>query len=253
MPPPPPTTTRTIILLLAIATLVVPGQSQPSTEFLWRKLVELPTATLQQGFMPSYVDFDRDILLNINVSFACRRDIRKSLEAFRNRQTWAFDMFNAWGKFPPSGVVSGTLTDYGDYDQCLALDPTRSQIDKAALERQYCLVDVSVPMPTQPKIHNLFSKAQILPTNISAEDVELHRRLSNTNNTTTIFGHFEEQSAVFFYANIRVGICLPASCLEEDIVPVAAKYSSNLGLQLKHAKCEKPTPWTPDFVQIVAM
>jgi hypothetical protein len=32
-------------------------------------------------------------------------------------------MYNSWGKFPPSGIIEGTVTNFGDYNQCLAIKP----------------------------------------------------------------------------------------------------------------------------------
>jgi hypothetical protein len=46
-------------------------------------------------------------------------------------------LFDTWGKFPPKGILEGTVTDFGDYDQCLAIEP-----NEVIRESQYCLIDI---------------------------------------------------------------------------------------------------------------
>ncbi len=53
-------------------------------------------------------------------------------------------MLNSWGKFPPSAIFKGTVADFADYDQCLAIKPNEL-IGKS----QYCFINISrVPQGT---------------------------------------------------------------------------------------------------------
>lgn len=151
-------------------------------------------------------------------------------------------MFNAWGRFPPAGILEGTLTDYGDYDQCLG-------IDQAPLQSEYCLVDVSVPMPPMPSSHNYFQKTRVL------QDYEtmVNTSLAATFLNDTIYRHFADRSWAFFYASIRVGICLPRSCSRHDIGAMANASLARSGLEVAGVRCETRDKWRPNFVQIVAM
>ncbi|OTF74757.1 hypothetical protein BLA29_010211 [Euroglyphus maynei] len=68
------------------------------------------------------------------------------------RKLWATKLFNSWSQsLVPSGFISGTITDYGDYDQCLSIDPEQS----SPIISKYCLVEFEWPIPSiRPIDHN---------------------------------------------------------------------------------------------------
>jgi hypothetical protein len=55
------------------------------------------------------------------------------MNAFTNLEDWSYQMYNSWGKFPPSGIIEETVTDFDDYDQCLAIQP-----NEVIGKSQYC-------------------------------------------------------------------------------------------------------------------
>ncbi len=73
-----------------------------------------------------------------SVSKECRKSISQSLVAFENLEDWLCQMYNSWAKFPPTGILKGTVTDFGDYDQCLDIEP-----NEVIGKPQYCLIDIS--------------------------------------------------------------------------------------------------------------
>ncbi len=87
-------------------------------------------------FLPPYLSFDKLILqtpLELNFSLSsshhhqllsqpCQRSLQQALEALADRQSWAVELFNSWAQaYPPTGAASGTLSDLGEFDQCLDL------------------------------------------------------------------------------------------------------------------------------------
>ena len=131
-------------ILIFIAAIVFASTKTSSTDqspdYLWKRLVNMPTSVFESVFLPNYIDFHGDILQSEALSDDCKSDLYSALTALRLRQTWAVKLFNSWAKFPPPGLSRGTLTDFGDYDQCLGADV-------GAVVPQYCLLDIAAPMP----------------------------------------------------------------------------------------------------------
>ncbi|KAH9388432.1 hypothetical protein TYRP_023498 [Tyrophagus putrescentiae] len=113
--------------------------TENSDRYLWSDLVAVPTAVFERAFLSTYVDFEtvlkQTTLYNSTetnvtnndqttekyskseifaISPDCQRSLRFTLTAFKARQTWAVKMFSSWGRLPPAGMASGTLTNLGD-------------------------------------------------------------------------------------------------------------------------------------------
>jgi hypothetical protein len=86
---------------------------------------------------------------SVNISRECESRILDTLKALKNLEDWSFKMYNSWGKFPPSGILDGTVTDFGDYDQCLAIKP-----NEVIGKSQYCLIDISFQLPKMKKVYS---------------------------------------------------------------------------------------------------
>jgi hypothetical protein len=115
-------------------------------------------------------------------------------------------MYNSWGKFPPAGILDGTVTDFGDYEQCLSIEP-----NEVIGESQYCLIDISLPLPEPMPIHqNLFHRVNVLPqyVNRSRNDV---------------FFKLAEDASFFYWINPKLGICVPNKCSINDVKTIARK------------------------------
>lgn len=56
-------------------------------------------------------------------------------------------MLDASGK-PPSGILEGTLTDFGSFEECLGvkIDRNNSEGQLAALEGRYCVMDIKAAL-----------------------------------------------------------------------------------------------------------
>ena len=121
-----------------------------------------------------------------------------------------FYSFNSWAKFPPSGTLAGTLTDFGDYDQCLSVD---------ILPAQYCLVDISIPMPPMPKFHNYYQQSKVLPNIAELPSNSTVQYLANG----TVYHALSDASSIFYYAYIQIGTCMPVQCTKDDIRNISSK------------------------------
>jgi len=199
-----------IFVPFCFATPTIITTPQSDDTFVWNDLLNVSTEAFQSAFLPNYVDFRRDVLgLESTVSTPCKTALYLALNSLTTRQYWAVKLFNSWAKFPPSGTMRGTLTDFGDYDQCLS-------IESAAISPQYCLVDIAIPMPKpMPESHNYHHKAKVLP-HTERELARLsHENLVHLSNGS-FYQYLADVSSVFYYAYIQIGICLPEQCEAHD-------------------------------------
>ncbi len=146
------------------------------------------------------------IIDSANITKECVSSIFDTLKALNNSDYWSYKMYNSWGKFPPAGILDGTATDLGDYDQCLAIEP-----NQVIGESQYCLIDISIPLPEPMPIHqNIFHKVNVLPE-------YLNRSKYN------VFVKFSEDAAMFYWIYLKLGICTPNKCTQNDVKAIARK------------------------------
>lgn len=172
-------------------------------------------------FLPSYVTFERLLEYSNStdtistLSDQCQKSLQQALEALSSKENWAVELFNSWaGSFPPTGALSGTLTDLGDFDQCLGLT------DSAAISTQYCLLQYSLPMPRpRPKHHNLYHQT---PNLLPSGGIGNNNRQNYLKNGS-IYRKLEQVSSLFYYTNLQIAICLPATCSPEDVNTFASK------------------------------
>ncbi len=162
------------------------------------------TKLYQQKYLSTNVQYFDAILKTTNISKECESSILDTMKALNNLEDWSHQMYNSWGKFPPSGFLSGTFADFGDYDQCLAIGP-----NEVIKESQYCLIDISLPLPKPMPIHqNFFHKVNVLPEFIN----------KSSNNA---FVKFSEDASFFYWFHIRLGICTPNKCTQNEVQAMA--------------------------------
>ena len=171
----------------------------------WGKLINA-TKLYQQKYLSTNVQYFDAILKTTNISKECESSILDTMNAFNNLEDWSHQMYNSWGKLPPSGFLSGTFADFGYYDQCLAIRP--NQVIK---ESQYCLIDISLPLPKPMPIHqNIFHRVDVLPQFVN----------KSGNN---VFVKLSKDASFFYWVYIRLGICSTIKCSQKDVKTLAEK------------------------------
>jgi hypothetical protein len=174
----------------------------------WFELINYYESILNAKYFNEIID-------STNITKECVSSISGSLIALNNSVYWSFKMYNSWGKFPPTGIMGGTITDFGDYDQCLSIEP-----NQMIGESQYCLIDISIPLPNpMPIHHNMFHKVDVLLQSIN----------KSSNN---VFDKFSEEASIFYWVNPKIGICAPKKCALNDIKAISEK-----GKLFKTNKC----------------
>lgn len=104
----------------------------------------------------------------------------------------------------PSGLLSGTFTALGNYDQCLSIHSSDYDIGG-----KYCLLKIR---PTLPK------KKKVIP--FKDRIINLNNSLLNIKWIDEIF---VKNLHYFYYYYIMIGICVPSTCDESDIKIIAEK------------------------------
>ncbi|XP_075736091.1 nose resistant to fluoxetine protein 6 isoform X3 [Rhipicephalus microplus] len=147
---------------------------------------------------------------DVGIDIRCAQSLLKIVFGLRKLEKWAFKQKNdlsttAMAKKlldsigrPPSGILDVTMSDYGDYDQCLeVVSLTRSGDED--FRGQHCNIQVEHPhIPALTK-HAIARLPQILKEDSVYKDV----LLTYTRLQTSIA--------------VRVGICVPSTCSKDDV------------------------------------
>ena len=103
----------------------------------------------------------------------------------------SFQVLESSGRLP-IGLLSGTITNFGDYDQCLS---TSGLIDESTpVYGQYCFVNIRPPLPPVGHVVNLNGSAY--------ENSWVNQKI----------GRFARM-----YGRIANGLCIPSTCSKEEM------------------------------------
>ena len=110
-------------------------------------------------------------------------------------------------RIPFSGLFLGTISDFGEYDECLAIKETLPS--GAHVRGQYCLIRVSLRLPPKPEKLSFFS-----PT----------LDLKGTPLSDTFWTNIEKNVNLFYIARgLRFGLCFPDTCSARDLNEISSK------------------------------
>ncbi len=120
---------------------------------------------------------------------------------WREEKIFAFiSVIDAMGKFP-SGFLEGTVTNLGDFDECIDIDVPFE--DEMSFRGKYCLFYMTPELPPKPTI-------------IKHSDQVFN--LSGTQAEGTFFEYISNSSSgVYSVKHFRIGICVPSICRNEEI------------------------------------
>ncbi|XP_054919893.2 O-acyltransferase like protein-like isoform X1 [Dermacentor andersoni] len=170
---------------------------------------------------------------DVGIDIRCAQSLLKIVFGLRKLEKWAFKLLDSIGR-PPSGILDVTMSDYGDYDQCLeVVSLTRSGDED--FRGQHCNIQVEHPhIPALTK-HAIARLPQILKEDSVYKDV----LLTYTRLQTSIA--------------VRVGICVPSTCSKEDVFKMLNPAVANLKLGVSVAECETKGIVTLTEEQLVAI
>ncbi|KAG9510270.1 hypothetical protein GZH46_01194, partial [Fragariocoptes setiger] len=137
--------------------------------------------------------------------------------AVRGLKPWSLMLLDSWAKLAP-GVLQGTQSEFGDYDECLAISSEPSDEVPTIIRGQYCLADVVFPKPPRAFVA---SNARTNNNKVQErEPIQLRQRLLDFSKVSPYNGTIFQHTANFFHMlyvdPIRVGICLTTQVKAES-------------------------------------
>ncbi|XP_054710310.1 nose resistant to fluoxetine protein 6-like [Uloborus diversus] len=210
---------------------------------------------------------------DLKVSDQCQKQVFKLLIGLSNIKTWAFScVFEELVKSTTEiklskietkqakklkllnftfidasakiidGMLTGTLSNLGEYDQCInikATDDRRGRnFGKVMFTGQYCALDIRPPLPPKKMYYKLNDVVDVLK-NFSQGD--------------NVINEAAKSSQFFNFLAMRYGICVPSGCTAEDIQGLLNKVEEDTALSIKVRRCElkEENKYTPLIIGVM--
>ena len=171
-------------------------------------------------------------------------------------------MLESCGKFPPSGLLEGTFTDLGRYDECLDVEdvlPTGDGLVATRMSAQYCSLIMRPPLPPRQPFHTFCNR---IPALLHLSSVDSVRRASSLLTLPSnwcplcqALRWLGQNAQYLYYTPLRVGVCTPVQCSTQDVQTMAAEFASwfNMSAQVLNMKCDNRRQGDAGYVQLFAM
>ncbi|XP_054163306.1 nose resistant to fluoxetine protein 6-like [Oppia nitens] len=183
-----------------------PNETDDNVLLVWHQLINDLSDRLWDKILPFVAKSQHQIT---NISQDCTGSLFKTILSFKKQELWAVKFMDSMGKLP-SGFLEGTVTSFGNVDECLDIDVPDDGYDEA-FHGKYCWLYLRPELPRKPDIvrHN----QQIF-------------NLSGTPAEGTVFEHISEVfSGIYSVGAIRQGICIPSNCRRDDITPFLVQFT----------------------------
>ncbi|XP_022258231.1 nose resistant to fluoxetine protein 6-like [Limulus polyphemus] len=164
--------------------------------------------TIMKHLLPSMLR----ITSKVHISSPCLSRLLKMVISVRQLKSWAIRMLDASGK-PFSGLLDGTLTDFGSYEECLNIIVKVEKRKRELFRGKYCLLEIipNLPLETEQLEHGLHE---------------------------TLLQDLAGMSGYLSFLHHTVGVCIPSTCTAEDLANVA-RAVADLKFQVSVPHCEQ--------------
>lgn len=136
------------------------------------------------------------------VSQQCVQGLARVAAALNDGQDWAYRFIDSSAK-TPAGLLDGTVSSFGDYDECLDI---RTPADEPDLQGKHCLLKFSAG--------SLFNQKN--------ESGSLSQIASEVRNALYLFDTF----------TLNLGVCVPSACDANDLRILLSRRLVNSVLKL---------------------
>ncbi|RWS15985.1 nose resistant to fluoxetine protein 6-like protein [Dinothrombium tinctorium] len=157
--------------------------------------------------LPFALEYQQD---RVNTTPRCSNSMLNFGAAMREKTSWAFKFLDSMGKIP-SGLLEGTLSDFGNFDQCLDAEVTTEVswigVQPILYKGSYCLVEIEPPLP---KIKDRLKYETVV---LNYTNTELH---------TTFFNRWATYVHDYYSYPIAIGMCMPSTCTAKEVEKVMA-------------------------------
>ncbi|XP_042904392.1 nose resistant to fluoxetine protein 6 [Parasteatoda tepidariorum] len=201
------------------------GNNSNST-LKWPVIQEMFQKALDETLsMSTLMEINR-MLEELHLSSDCTESLVKIMFGLRKTKRWAIHMVDSSGKLP-SGILEGTVMDFGSYDECLKI---RFNDSSLSFRGQYCMVGYSSPLISPFSPNSSSGKKYIDSYGYPPEWIA--KEIINA-------GGYLKRVAFW------LGTCVPSTCSQEDMTKLLSQVTKPLGMKVSIADCqiEKPNPW----------
>lgn len=167
----------------------------------FHKLEEM-LETLSKSISESGLPFMIRMFEGLNISSSCIRSGILFLRDLRQLRGWPFKLIDSFGK--ASGILSGTIWIYGDYDQCLNTE-AQTKNSNEIIHGKYCAVNFMIPGVNYNNIKEKF------------ENTKMFKFLEDVLKPFKVNQVFTERK---YFAQIRLDICIPSKCSRKDVTNI---------------------------------
>lgn len=169
---------------------------------------------------------------NLPISAGCTKAYMRFMSDLMRVKLWAMKMVDATSKLP-AGVLEGTFTDYGSFDECLEIVvPLKNGSED--FRGRYCAAEVS---PLLPPVLRNYSFARQLPENPF----------------DTLGKQFVKSSSNLHYLKFRFGVCIPSACSIDDLRGIFPGVLNVTFLNVHVSKCYVKEDIKFDAIHIVVI
>ncbi|XP_013786673.1 uncharacterized protein LOC106470654, partial [Limulus polyphemus] len=163
-----------------------------------------------------------------NLSGSCYASMLKMFLGFRSLKAWAFRMLDASAKFGP-GILDGTTTDFGSYDECLNIIVSNKRSKKEDFRGNYCTLKLK---PTFP--------SPLAPLDTKLQD--------------TVLGEIKEALIFLSSLNYFFGLCVPSTCSAEDVEKlVKAAFQDVVQVTVPHCEVKTKTKLNAEQIGVLSL
>ncbi|GIY48493.1 nose resistant to fluoxetine protein 6 [Caerostris extrusa] len=179
-------------------------------------------------------------VINIVDASSLSKDCVQSLSRYASDlidvRAWAMKMFDSTSKLP-SGILEGTLSELGSYDQCLNVEvPFKN--GSMDLQGQYCGVEIDRILPKIP--FNFYLG-----------------KTPKTDPLASVGKLIEDMGSIFFYSKFRFGVCVPSKCTQQDMQRMALEgilmLQKELKMNVSMKQCYSKTPLVFEPIHIAVI
>ncbi|GBN98401.1 Nose resistant to fluoxetine protein 6 [Araneus ventricosus] len=172
------------------------------------------------------------LIENVNISAGCLSSLMKYAVSLKEIKVWAMKMLDSTAKIP-SGIFEGTVTEFGAFDQCLAI-LVKNKKGFEDFRGQYCSVEAIPSLGPRPKDLNIAKKSHI-------------------DSNESIMKEIEGKIFAFYQLTHRFGICVPSTCSAGDLQMLGAQVVKPLNYGIRVSSCLVSEEIQVETIHIVSL
>ncbi|KFM80995.1 hypothetical protein X975_05617, partial [Stegodyphus mimosarum] len=129
----------------------------------------------------------------------CVRNGLQLIDGLKNLKTWAFRILDATAKVP-DGLISGSTTFLGNYDECLGTVARSSRsrdYGEILFTGKYCLLQIKPELPPKRRMYRIYDRIE---------------EFENVSSSENIIDEIASRMHTFYSYALNLGVCVPSGC-----------------------------------------